>query len=82
MGVEGNFYEYSVVISTPVQCFIQTFRTGNGDCRGSYRMKPVGPKTEAKGRDQGWGSCGGAESPLPISYRGPGKKKKKISHRH
>jgi len=34
-GVDVNFSEYSVVISAPVQCFIQTAKQGgNKDCWG------------------------------------------------
>ena len=33
-------------------------------------MKPVGPKIEAEGRDQGVGSWGGNRKPPPTSYRG------------
>ena len=36
-------------------------------------MRPVGPKIEAEGRDQGWGSWGGAASPLHTSIALRGK---------
>ena len=74
MGVDVNFSEYSVVISAPVQCFIQTAKQGgNKDCWGrlpneAWRAENRGWMPRAR-----WGSWGEAASPLPPA-RGSGER--------